>query len=63
MKLVICLVLVLSLSPVGLIGQIVVSYQYNIDQLIQIPFEDIAGIEYTPNSITIDGSNELFDLV
>ena len=34
------------------------SYQYNIDQLIEIPFEDIAGQEITPNSITIDGSNE-----
>ena len=34
------------------------SYQYNIDQLIQIPFEDIAGQEITPNSIVIDGSNE-----
>ena len=34
------------------------SYQYNIDQLIEIPFESIAGQEITPNSITIDGSNE-----
>ena len=34
------------------------SYQYNIDQLIEVPFESIAGIEVTPNSITIDGSNE-----
>jgi hypothetical protein len=34
------------------------SYQFNIDQLIQIPFEDIAGQEVTPNSIIIDGSNE-----
>ena len=34
------------------------SYQFNIDQLIQVPFEDIAGSEITPNSITIDGSNE-----
>ena len=34
------------------------SYQYNIDQLIEVPMEDIAGSEVTPNSITIDGSNE-----
>ena len=34
------------------------SYQFNIDQLIQVPFEDIAGSEITPNSITIDGSNK-----
>ena len=34
------------------------SYQFNIDQLIQIPFEDITGQEVTPNSIIIDGSNE-----
>jgi hypothetical protein len=34
------------------------SYQYNIDQLIEVPFESIAGEEVTPNSITIDGSNE-----
>jgi|TARA_R110000737_G_scaffold284835_1_gene291297 hypothetical protein len=40
MKLVICLVLVLSLSPVGLIGQIVVSYQYNID--VYKPYTSLA---------------------
>ena len=34
------------------------SYQFNIDQLIEVPFEDIAGLEITPNSITIDGSND-----
>ena len=34
------------------------SYQFNIDQLIEIPFESISGEEVTPNSITIDGSNE-----
>jgi hypothetical protein len=34
------------------------SYQYNIDQLIEVPREDIAGSEITPNSITIDGSNK-----
>ena len=34
------------------------SYQFNIDQLIEVPREDIAGSEITPNSITIDGSNE-----
>ena len=34
------------------------SYQYNIDQLIEVPREDIAGSEITPNSITIDGSNQ-----
>ena len=34
------------------------SYQFNIDQLIEVPREDIAGSEITPNSITIDGSNQ-----
>ncbi len=34
------------------------SYQFNIDQLIEVPMENIAGAEVTPNSITIDGSNE-----
>ena len=34
------------------------SYQFNIDQLIEIPRVDIKGQEVTPNSITIDGSNE-----
>ena len=34
------------------------SYQFNIDQLIEIPRTSIAGQEITPNSITIDGSNE-----
>ena len=34
------------------------SYQYNIDQLIQVPFEDISGQALTPNAITIDGSNQ-----
>ena len=34
------------------------TYQFNIDQLIQIPFEDIAGQEVTPNTIILDGSNE-----
>jgi len=34
------------------------SYQFNIDQLIEVPFADIAGIEVTPNSIVIDGSNQ-----
>ena len=33
-------------------------YQYNIDQLIEVPRVNIAGREITPNSITIDGSNE-----
>ena len=33
------------------------SYQFNIDQLIEIPRVDIKGQEVTPNSITIDGSN------
>ena len=34
------------------------TYQFNIDQLIEVPREDIAGSEITPNSITIDGSNQ-----
>ena len=34
------------------------TYQFNIDQLIEIPREPIAGTEITPNSIIIDGSNE-----
>ena len=34
------------------------SYQFNIDQLIEVPRENIAGSEITPNSITIDGSNK-----
>ena len=34
------------------------SYQFNIDQLIEVPMENIAGAEVTPNSITVDGSNE-----
>ena len=34
------------------------TYQFNIDQLIEIPRTPIAGQEITPNSITIDGSNE-----
>ena len=33
------------------------SYQFNIDQLIEVPFEPIAGEPLTPNAITIDGSN------
>ena len=34
------------------------TYQFNIDQLIEVPREPIAGTEITPNSIIIDGSNE-----
>ena len=33
------------------------SYQYNIDSIIEIPSESIAGQEFTPTSIKIDGSN------
>ena len=33
------------------------SYQYNIDTLIEIPSESIAGQEFTPTSLKIDGSN------
>ncbi len=34
------------------------SYQFNIDQLIEVPMEDISGQSLTPNAITIDGSNQ-----
>ena len=34
------------------------SYQFNIDQLIEVPMEDISGQALTPNAITIDGSNQ-----
>jgi len=34
------------------------SMQFNIDQLIEIPMESIAGEEITPNSIEVRGDNE-----
>jgi len=34
------------------------SMQFDIDQLIEIPMESIAGQEITPNSIDINGNNE-----